>query len=381
MNAVSHIPMRFTAPLLFALTTTGATAQCGGVRPAFEWRSEVGLMYFTDLTDHGFQWPDSISWNSNAGIHTQGTSIVHLYPTAGIDTVTMSVWRSGCAMSTRAVVPHGGQADLCLSPVFSSFAWGVNGNNAMAFYDASSTGGQQVVNFWDFGDGGIDLSTDPSHFYAFPGAYDVSHSISTLDSTTLCMAGKVERLFVDGNTSTCDTSLFLSVTVNSFGGPNFFDASIVVFNDSLQLGSSMWEFGDGQVDLTSGPNTVHFYNDLGEYQACFTINAFNTQTQQACFAMACETILAAAVGVQEQGEEAQLRVWPIPFGDVLNVEGSAVVAGAGWALFDALGRLAAGGTVAGGAALQVNTSTLHSGPYVLIMRSTSHNAALRIAHE
>ncbi len=110
--------------------------------------------------------------------------------------------------------------------------------------------------------------------------------------------------------------------------PSFFDASIVVFNDSLQIESSIWDFGDGQVDVTSGPNTVHFYNEPGEYQACVTVNAFNTQTQQECFAMACETLQSAAVGVPEHAEEAPLRAWPMPFGEVLNVDGPAVAPGA-----------------------------------------------------
>lgn len=338
-------------------------------------------MYFSDITDHSFQLPDSITWSSIAGIHAQGASIVHVYPIAGIDTVTMSVWRNACAISTRAVVPHGGQSDQCLSPVFGGFSWAANGNNAMLFYDGSSAGGQQVVEFWDFGDGVIDLSADPAHFYSFPGPYDVSHSISTVDTSTLCMAGRAEHIFVDGNTSTCDTALFLSANITSFGGPSFFDASIVVFNDSLQIVNSVWDFGDGQVDVTSGPNTSHFYNDMGEYQACITVNAFNTQTQQACFATACETVQTAAVGVLEQEVDAPLRVWPLPFADVLNVDGPAVIAGANWALVDALGRMMAEGVVAGSAVLQLSALGLPSGPYVLLVRSDRRLAALRIVHE
>ena len=381
MIVVAHIRLKFAAALLLSLSAAGASAQCGGVRPILEWHTENGLMYFADITDHSFQWPDSVTWHSVDGIQTQGSSVIHVYPIAGIDTVTVSVWRNACAISTRAVVPHGGQSDLCPFPVFSGFSWGSTGNNALAFYDASSTGGQQVVEFWDFGDGAIDLSPDPSHFYLYPGVYDVSHSISTVDTSTLCIAGKAERLFVDGNTSTCDTSLFLSMNINSFGGPSFFDASIVVFNDSLQIEGSIWDFGDGQMDVTSGPNTAHFYNEPGEYQACVTVNAFNTQTQQACFAIACETLQSAAVGVPEYAERAPLRAWPVPFGDVLNLDGSAVVQGARWNLYDAVGREVSRGRVTGTMGLHMDTSTLHAGAYLLTMRSDTGSSSLLVVRE
>lgn len=381
MNAVAHIRMKFAVASLLSLSAAGTSAQCGGVRPILEWHTENGLMYFADITDHSFQWPDSVTWHSIAGIQTQGSSFIHLYPIAGIDTVTMSVWRNSCAISTRAVVPHGGQSDLCLFPVFSDFSWGSNGNNAIAFYDASSTGGQQVVEFWDFGDGAIDLSPDPTHFYLYPGAYDVSHSISTVDSSTLCMAGKAERIFVDGNTSTCDTSLFLSMSINSFDDPSFFDASMVVFNDSLQIEGSIWDFGDGQVDASSGPSTTHFYSTPGEYQACITVNAFNTQTQQACFAMACETLQSAAVGVPEHAARASMRTWPMPFGNELNVEGPAVVGGAQWTLFDILGQEVLNGQVVGASGLLMNTSSLRSGPFTLMVHSETHSSAVLVLHE
>jgi hypothetical protein len=381
MNVVAHIRLKFAVASLLSLTAAGASAQCGGVRPTFEWHTENGLMYFSDITDHGFQWTDSITWNSISGIQAQGTSIVHLYPIAGIDTVTMSVWRNSCAVAVKAVVPHGGQSDQCLFPVFSSFSWGSNGNNAMAFYDASSTGGQQVVEFWDFGDGVIDLSQNPSHFYLFPGGYNVSHSISTVDSSTLCMAGRGERIFVDGNTSTCDTSLFLSVSINSFGGPSYFDASIVVFNDSLEITNSVWDFGDGQVDLTSGANTSHFYNDPGEYQACITVNAFNLQTQQSCVATACETVQMAAVGMQDTEMTAPMRTWPMPFGPELNVEGPSVIDGAQWTLFDVLGQKVLQGRVVGASSLHINTPPLRSGPYMLMVRSETRSSSVLIVHE
>jgi hypothetical protein len=251
----------------------------------------------------------------------------------------------------------------------------------MTFYDASSTGGQQVVEFWDFGDGVIDLSQNPSHFYLFPGGYNVSHSISTVDSSTLCMAGRGERIFVDGNTSTCDTSLFLSVSINSFGGPSYFDASIVVFNDSLEITNSVWDFGDGQVDLTSGANTSHFYNDPGEYQACITVNAFNLQTQQSCVATACETVQMAAVGMQDTEMTAPMRTWPMPFGPELNVEGPSVIDGAQWTLFDVLGQKVLQGRVVGASSLHINTPSLRSGPYMLMLRSETRSSSVLIVHE
>lgn len=380
MINTSHMHTAFATASLLALLAADATAQCGGVRPAFEWHTEGGVMYFTDVTDHAFQLPDSITWTSISGDHAAGTDIFFEYQTAGIDTVTLSVWRNACATATTAVVPHGGQADHCLSPVYGTFFSASTGNNAVAFYDASSTGGQQVVEFWDFGDGLIDLSTDPSHFYLYPGAYDVSHSISTVDSSTLCLAGRGEHVYVDGNTSTCDTSLFLSMSANSLGGPTSFEAAIVVFNPALEITNSVWAFGDGQVDVSSGPNTIHSYSEFGEYQACVTVNAFNTQTQQACFALACETVETAVVGMPEQAVLVPMRAWPMPFADELNVDGPAVLDGAQWSLYDALGRELAQGRVEGTSGLHIRTVAIHAGTYVLMVRSKAHSSYVFIVH-
>ncbi len=70
MNVAAHIRLKFAAAWLLSLSAAGASAQCGGVRPILEWRTENGLMYFADITDHSFQWPDSVTWHSVDGIQT-----------------------------------------------------------------------------------------------------------------------------------------------------------------------------------------------------------------------------------------------------------------------------------------------------------------------
>jgi hypothetical protein len=97
--------------------------------------------------------------------------------------------------------------------------------------------------------------------------------------------------------------------------------------------------------------------------------------------MACETLQSAAVGVPERAEHAPLRAWPVPFGEVVNVDGAAVAQGARWSLYDAVGREVSHGGVTGTMGLHMDTSTLHAGTYLLTMRSDAGSSSLLIVRE
>jgi PKD domain len=189
------------------------SAQCPGVLPAFSWHSNGNAVVFQDQTT--LVW-DSIIWDLGDGTELNSeSSVSHIYDVAAVDTVRLTVKKSGCTFVTMGLVAHGGDTEVCNDAITSDFSYGQTGNNEVAFSDQSDAAGANVISYWNFGDGSADLTLSPTHFYLYPGAYDVSHSIVTVDQqfTTACTAGQARKLLVRGNTSTCGTSVFLNLSV------------------------------------------------------------------------------------------------------------------------------------------------------------------------
>ena len=357
-------------------------AQCPGIRPKFSWASNGSTLVFTDQTD---AFVSERVWDFGDGDSAYEALQEHTYLLAGDDTVTMIVTVGGCTFSTRARVIHPGQSDACYSQLTSAFTAEQSGNNNMLFTDQSIGDGSFLFYLWTFGDDSISLLQNTTHFYALPGAYDVSHSIGTVDSLfqTACVAGSAEHVYVDGNTSTCDSSLFLDLAVEPNGNTVLCSAQAVLNNSDLMITYWDWDYGDGTPDDTTAlPVAEHDYTYGGDFQICVQVWTVDTTSDDTCFARSCVSVsLPMLVGVNELLDREMLNARPVPFNAELWVGGDAVRRGARWRMIDALGRETRTGTVVHDGAEKLDTGALPNGLYTILLFDDQRALALRLVKQ
>lgn len=344
-------------------------AQCPGFRPVFSWASDGSAIAFTDETQAVIG--ASIAehhWHFGDGDSATGAFATHVYDSAGADTVRLTILAEGCSFTVSALVAHAGDTETCTSAISSGFSVSALGNNHLALTDQSQSDAPFVLYLWTFGDGNTSLDQHTEHFWTLPGAYDVSHSIGALNDQlqTTCVAGRAERLFVDGNTSTCDSSLFFGLSASVQDGQAVLNADAIPLNEDIILLDWTWDYGDASGDLSAIPNAEHGYAYGGEYQVCVDVRAARPSMADTCWARACGAIfLTMAVGVEEATGPPSLHAAPVPFADELRLTGDAVRYGTAWIMRDALGRVVLSGRFANDGAAAISTGPLPGGLYVL----------------
>ena len=358
-------------------------AQCPGVRPKFSWASNGSTIEFVDQTD---AYVTNRLWQFGDGDTSAEAFAPHEYAFAGDDTVHLSVTVGGCSFSVSGRVVHPGVNDNCFSQITSAFTAEQTGNNQMHFTDLSQGDGSFLLSLWTFGDESLSSASDTvNHFYALPRAYDVSHSIGTVDSLfqTACVAGSAERVYVDGNTSTCDSSLFLNLVIETEGNLVYCNAEAVLFNADLAITSWVWDYGDGTPeDWTGVPLAQHYYGFGGDVQICVELRTTDTTNGDTCFARNCVSVsMPALVGVDELPDRGALRAHPVPFTEEIWIDGDAVQRGAQWRMIDALGREAGGGIVAQNGTDRLALGTLPSGVYTLVIAHDQRVRTLRLSKQ
>lgn len=355
-----------------------AVGQCPGVLPGFTWQSVGSSIQFTDISTGMV---DQVAWNMGDGMVLYGPNVEHTYATAGIHVVVLSAYSAGCVFTLSTTLVHGGVADACDHNIVCGSVITPTMNNALQFTDASDGAGNPLVHLWQFGDGAAALAQDTSHFYPIPGMYDVAHSIGILDTAVggACTAGRVERIRVDGNTSTCDSSLFVDALVTPFAGGVQCEATVVPLADSISVLSNTWSYGDDSQYLTTDPTAQYMYPYPGEYQVCLTVWAYDEQVDDSCFAMSCRSVSVIPVtAVEERVTEAHLAAWPIPFNERLVLDGPAVRKGASWRLFGMHGTLVANGRCAQDGPVAITPEATVDGVYTLVIDGPAGHVALRV---
>lgn len=356
--------------VLLLACPAAAHAQCPPILPAFTWYSAGHDLVFIDQTQAYGVNVDSRQWHFGDGGSSADAYTTHGYASSGLDTVRLVVHAGGCVFVGIGSVPHGTTADNCDQPQSCVFTATQASNNVVTFQDASS--GQPDLFAWSFGDGYLDLQPSLDHTFLFPGKYDVTHTVAYVDTTqqNTCSAGNMQQIEVDGNASTCDSSLFLSASFLLDNNGVLFNVSAVPLNPDLQIGSLQWDFGDGSTDVTSMGSTSHIYYYDGPYQACISVHGIYEQTQDTCSAITCVTLNSSALtGVPDRQGSAALRAHPVPCDDRLTLTGEAVLPGATWSLIDVLGRTARSGTLGARDNAVLDLDELQPGLYKLRLLS------------
>jgi PKD repeat protein len=131
------------------------------------------------------------------------------------------------------------------------------------FSDASIADTTIVSWFWDFGDGNTSSLANPSHFFANPGSYSVSLTVTNVLGCS------------DTRTRTTLVTVLAPPTA-AFTVPDTINCApfTVSFTDASTGNSSpivdwAWDFGDGNTSKAKDP--VHTYVNAGNYTAILTV--------------------------------------------------------------------------------------------------------------
>jgi len=133
------------------------------------------------FTDTSTDQPGSWSWNFGDGSSSSLQNPVHVYTTAGVYTVNLSAtngyngWINSPSKSiTVYTIP---------TVIFTANPLTGTAGTSVLFADQSTGYPAPTSWYWDFGDGFTSTYQNPSHQYAGPGSYTVSHSATNSQGT------------------------------------------------------------------------------------------------------------------------------------------------------------------------------------------------------
>lgn len=207
---------------------------------------------FTDQSIGADEW----TWDFGDGNTSTLQNPIHIYATAGVFNVTLTVRNltTGCSHSrTTPVIVADELADfaatqtvLCkqVSTTFNAVLHNVGG----------------ISNYsWLFGDGGSGSGNPVSHIYTASGLYSVRLIITDAagckDTTIKLNYIQVNGPIANFNASVAGSCLLSSVTFNDLSTTDGFNA-LVTWN---------WDYGDGIIETLTAPPFTHSYAGAGVY--------------------------------------------------------------------------------------------------------------------
>ena len=250
----------------------------------------------------------SYNWNFGDGTSATGMNATHTYTQNGSYVACLFViFTSGCQATYCDTINIS-----CIQPpnCGAGFQWtfGPNGCPTVQFTDYSSSSPGTITSWsWDFGDGNTSAQQNPLHAYSANGSYLVCLDILSSDSCTATFCDTVRITCIQQ--SVCQAAF-------QWSGANtptiaFYDASTATPGNII---SWSWSFGDGGTSVMQNP--VYTYANDGDYIACLTIS-----TDDNCTSTYCDTVvIRGTVGMTELTDLNQVRIYPVPAREVLNIE-------------------------------------------------------------
>lgn len=318
------MPVTVTCPVPSAAFTSSAT----GI-----------TLQFTDASTTS---PTAWFWDFGDGNSSTQQNPTHTYAAPGIYTVCLTVTNACGSDSSCTTI------SACNLPI-AGFNSSVNGGTAT--FNNISSGGTTFI--WDFGDGNTSTLQNPTHSYVNAGTYNVCLvTANACYSDTICQQVTV-----------CPVpSTAFSFTAN-FLQHNFTD------NTAGTNTAWLWDFGDG--NTSSQQNPTHSYANAGLYTVCLTVtNACGTDSS-------CQTVNAIANGIESASQVGELKLWPNPASNLLQVEVNldAIQFGFLLSIKDMTGKTAFSAKIDANSASwmgQLDVSKLASGMYMLEFTSADY---------
>ncbi len=280
-NTTGHLYTNFTtAPVVHTVTlTTTSFYSCTDVKtmditvmpvplPQFTafpvsqiYSSSGNQVTFTNTTNPGtWTW----LWRFGDDATSADQNPVHNYTALGTFNVVLIVSNANCSDSVKhsvSITPIPPVASFDLIPSGCS-PLDININNTSLNTDTPGT-----KYMWDFGDGGISTSKNPSYTYFTPGTYRVELTVTGPGGTSVYSQVVNSYPSPKANFEVSPTVVFVN------------DEKVRMFNLTQGADSYLWEFGDGDTSKVEEP--YHKYMEEGVYDItlwAYVHNVVNNET-------------------------------------------------------------------------------------------------------
>ncbi len=220
------------------------------------------------------------AWNFGDGASSIEANPSHIYSTAGVYSVTVTITDNLDSVNTAVgemIVTAVTQPDNYSPVVINDFSIDMSAGIAplpVEFSIIASGGmGNGLTYNWNFGDGTTGEGIDPSHTYSSAGTYNVSVTITDSADSSNIANGVMSVLVTDA-----PEAIGIALTAsNDFNGSTL-DVSI---NATITGGNApyslLWDFGNGeQISTTTDSNTStvdYSYSEPGTYTLTVVITS------------------------------------------------------------------------------------------------------------
>ncbi|HNK41081.1 MAG TPA: PKD domain-containing protein, partial [Flavobacteriales bacterium] len=269
--------------LLCSAYAVSAQPDCSQIlNVGFSFGTQGNTVVLNNGTQTEFPNATTYKWDFGDGELSTDPNATHVYDLPGTYLVCLYGMVENCMDSVCQEVVITGGENPCddLSADFTVTTQGV-----VVVFDAS---GPATGYHWVFGDGMQSFDSDPVHTYPEPGTYHACLVTWAWNPQTqdTCYAEHCEWVTI-GDSSPCD-DLVADFTVTTQG-------PVAAFNGygGTAVGY-LWYFGDNTQGDGSSP--THTYPGPGSYNACLLTWAWNSNTQDTCWAEYCEEITIDGVG-------------------------------------------------------------------------------------
>ncbi len=136
---------------------------------------------------------------------------------------------------------------------------------SVTFTDSSKAGSGNITSWqWDFGDGTIGSTQNPTHLYASPGSYNVTLQVQ---NSFGCIKNIMKPAYVLVGTGIVPD--FSNTLPQNCTGPN--DIQFQNLSTGSGTLSYKWDFGDGATSTETNPN--HHYTNKGSYKVKLVVTS------------------------------------------------------------------------------------------------------------
>lgn len=276
-----------------ATTTVGSSVAASfTVSPA---AGTAGITSFvcTNASTGATSW----SWNFGDGATSSLQNPAHVYATAGTYTIQLTASGSGGqAFASRSVsVSSGIAADFTFSPANPTTQQNVS------FTDRSSGGA--VAWQWNFGDGSLSSSQNPSKRYSFAGNYSVSLTVWSSAGSTSTITHVVTVSTATPAVPPVSSAFDFTPATSVVGGS-------VSFTDRSTGSPTSWQWNFGDGATSSAQNPTHIYGFQGTYAVTLTVaNATSSSAMSHTITISAPTAYRTLVPVAAQTNGVGGSVW------------------------------------------------------------------------
>lgn len=308
------------------------------------------------------------SWDFGDGTVGTGSPIQHTYAQPGIyhicvyevDTLPLTTLCISCQdIAVGSVLP------ACRAN-FVATSLGLTGY----FIDLSTGTGPATSYSWDFGDGTTSSSRFPQHVYATPGSYTACLTIADNNCTDqFCIPVVVDTTI--GTPGSCQ-AYFVTLQLAPY------QIAVVNLSSGVNLNFA-WDFGDGTT--ANVPYPSHFYNSIGTYNLCLTIDDGAGCNQTYCDTVSVDSLgnifrgmngftvnvlsPAQLTGISDSPDATPFTAYPNPVQSSLTIALPATVnSEVNFRIFNLQGAEVSHGTLNSGIA-KLNVSDWQAGIYLL----------------